>query len=218
VQGALEKALRVLFKRRVATVAAGRTDAGVHAEGQVATFPAPAPFRGDLRAALNAVLPPDAAVLSAEEAPGAHARRDALAKTYRYTLLNRSARGALHRARVHWVARPLDVSAMAREARRWEGRRDFAAFGDPPAPGAGTLCRLSRLSVRREGDLIHVEMTADRFLKHMARRLAGRLVQAGLRAESVKPLTLPPQGLTLVSVRVRGSKTKDFLASQDKGR
>lgn len=206
VQGALEKALRILFKQRVTTVAAGRTDAGVHAEGQMVTFPAPAPFRGDLRAALNAVMPTDAAVLSAVPAPGAHARRDALEKTYRYTLLNRPAHGALHRAQAHWVARPLDVATMARTAKALEGRRDFAAFGDPPAEGAGTRCHLRRFTVRPEGDLIHIEMTADRFLKHMARRLAGRLLQAGLKMESVKPLTLPPQGLTLVSVALKKTK------------
>jgi tRNA pseudouridine38-40 synthase len=200
VQAVLEAALRRLFKARVTTVAAGRTDAGVHALAQAVTFRAPRAFPGDLAAALNHLLPEDMAVLSAKAVPpGTHARRDAAWKTYRYTLLNRAARPALDRSRVHWVARPLDAAAMARAARGLIGKRDFAAFGAPPFPG-GSVCALRDCRVVRAGDLVRIDVTGDRFLKHMVRRLAGRLVQAGWGARDPKPLTLPARGLALVKV------------------
>jgi tRNA pseudouridine38-40 synthase len=208
VQGLLEGALRLLFKARVPTNAAGRTDAGVHAAGQAVTFPAPRRFEGDLRAALNAHLPEDVVVLAATEAPvGAHARNDAAAKTYRYTLLNRPVRPALDRTRLHWVARPLDVKAMKREAKRWVGRIDFAAFAGPASKGLPTICRVTALKVkRRKHDRVTIDITADRFLHHMVRRLAGRIVQAGWGERDPKPLTLPARGLSLLSVVARRKK------------
>jgi tRNA pseudouridine38-40 synthase len=184
----------------VTTVAAGRTDAGVHAAGQVVTFRAPHPFAGDLTAALNAQLPEDMAVLSAVPSRDGHARRDAGWKTYRYTVFNRSVRPVLGRAAVHWIARPLDVPAMARSAQSFQGKKDFAFFAGRASRGLPTLCRLKSLSVTRDGERIYMDITADRFLHHMVRRLAGHLVQIGWGEKDPKPLTLPAQGLTLMKV------------------
>ena len=200
VQGELEKALKVLFKTRVAVVAAGRTDAGVHATGQAATFLAPRGFPGDLAAALNRLLPEDVSLLSAVRCrKDVHARRDAVRKTYRYTILNRVARPALDRTRVHWVARPLNAAAMGRETRRWTGKRDFARFGTPPFPN-GSVCNVSAFRVSRKGDRLYIEITANRFLKRMARRLAGHLAQIGWGRKTPIPLALPARGLTLLEV------------------
>jgi tRNA pseudouridine38-40 synthase len=206
VQGELEAALARLFGRRVTTVGASRTDAGVHAEGQVASFLAPRPFRGDLAKALNYHLPDDVAVLRGERTKSAfHARNDAAGKTYRYLIVNRPVRPALGRDRSAWVGPPLDAARMRAAARRLVGRRDFSAFADHSTlDRTSPICRLTRLAVRRKGDEVSLEMTADRFLRNMARRLAGHLIGAGLsRGKAAKPpvaRTAEAKGLTLVRV------------------
>jgi tRNA pseudouridine38-40 synthase len=148
IQGLLEDALATLDKRSVAVTGAGRTDAGVHALGQVAAFEL---RRTDLDApiivrALNAALPPSVRVLSACEAPaGFHPRFDARAKRYRYRIWNREVLLPFERGRVwHIPAPPLDVDAMSRAARRLEGRHDFGAF-----QGTGVLTHTTERLVLR---------------------------------------------------------------------
>ncbi|MBI4395457.1 MAG: tRNA pseudouridine(38-40) synthase TruA [Elusimicrobia bacterium] len=206
VQGEIEKALRPLFGRRVPIVGAARTDTGVHARGQVASFRAPRSFRGDLRAALNAHLPGDVAVLSAEKVPSSfHAQKEALAKTYRYQIINRPVRPALEAARAGWVARKLNVSRMRREAGKFLGRHDFSAFAGKASRGLSPYCRVTELHIRKNGESVVVEITADRFLHHMVRRIAGHFVQAGLKHENgPHPKTMEAQGLTLMSVTYPG--------------
>lgn len=203
VQSELEGAIRRLFGKRLPTVAASRTDAGVHAAGQIVTFTAPRAFRGDLAAALNFHLPEDAVVLAASPAAGAHARRDALSKTYEYRIVNRPVRPARLRRDAAWIAAPLDLPAMRRAAGRLRRRRDFRAYGGRSARGRSPFCRLSELSVKRLGEEVRVRISGDRFLHHMARRLVGHLLQAGLgKAEATATHTAEARGLSLLKVRL----------------
>jgi len=150
IQGLLEDALATLDKRPITVAGAGRTDAGVHALGQVAAFEL---RRTDMDAptivrALNAALPPAVRVLSACEAPAVfHPRFDALAKTYQYRIWNREVLLPFERGRVwHIPVPPLDVAAMARAAVRLEGRHDFGAF-----QGTGVLTHTTERVVHRSG-------------------------------------------------------------------
>jgi tRNA pseudouridine38-40 synthase len=185
VQGELETALRRLFRRRIKTVGASRTDAGVHAAGQTASFRVPGVFRGNLASGLNGALPKDMAVNEAETAPdGFHARRDATGKTYEYRFVNRAARPALHGRQCGWVSAPLVLAKMRGEARRLAG-------------GPNRL----RIAVgRREGELV-VSVTGRRFSFRQVRRLVGRLVEAGLgRVHRNLPRTMEARGLCLKKV------------------
>jgi tRNA pseudouridine38-40 synthase len=218
VQGVLEDALRGVCGQPPDVEGAGRTDAGVHARGQVAgvrveTRLAPA----ELQRALNAVLPSDVAVRELEVAPeGWHPRRSARGKLYRYAIWNGRVRSPLRERFAHWVPQPLDVPAMAAAAACLLGTRDFRSF---QAAGSGieqTVRTLSRAELLGEagGDLA-LELEGDGFLRHMVRNVAGTLLEVGLgrRAAGSLPAlldardrdqagpTAPPQGLVLVQVR-----------------
>jgi tRNA pseudouridine38-40 synthase len=198
-QGELETALRTIFRCRVPTVGAARTDAGVHAAGQVASFRAPA-FAGNLAAALNRLLPEDIAVLSAAETtPSFHARYGARSKTYSYRLVNRPVRSPLEAERAGWVAAPLDLRAMRREAAGLKRLRDFSDFAGQSARrhARSPFCRIKSFEVARSRDGFVIEITADRFVHNMARRLVGRIIEAGLGRRPPRPRTAEPQGLCL---------------------
>jgi tRNA pseudouridine38-40 synthase len=184
VQGELEGALENLFGAPVRAHGAGRTDAGVHAEAQVAHFDlppgAPAIPLDGLRRALNSTLAEDARVLSVSEAPpDFHARRSASGKVYVYRLR----RGEFlhpHRGLVEALApEPLDVGAMSDAAARLVGRRDFAPFSVTGSDPGSTIRTLARLDVAEEGSLIVVTAVGDGFLRGMVRRLVGTLRDAG---------------------------------------
>lgn len=183
VQGELEEALNRLTGERVRVRLAGRTDAGVHASGQVIAFclPASAPAAADwreLRRRLNASLPPDLAIRSLRAAPaGFDPRRDATARVYRYRILSGGVRRPLERHRTLEIDDPLDVAAMAEAARHLLGERDFAAMGSD-ARGR-TVRRLTEISVRRRGQLVEVRVTANAFLRRMVRSIVAVLLQVG---------------------------------------
>lgn len=216
VQAALQAALARIVAPPVPVMGAGRTDAGVHALGQVASFRAD--LRLDpptLRRALNAFLPRDIAVLEAAEAPdGFDARRDAAARTYRYTLLCRPHRSALWRDRALHVPRPLDLAAMAAAADSLLGEHDFSAFRAAHCTAATSIRRVAEARFEREGDLAHFFITADAFLQHMVRILMGTLLLVGegrltpqgfgavlgSRDRGRAGKTLDPRGLYLVRV------------------
>lgn len=198
VQGELETALARLYDRAPAAPAvtsASRTDAGVHAEGQVAAFTVPdgvdGPTVEKLPTALNALLPDDAAVLRAEEVPAEfHPRRDARGKRYRYQILNRRERSALLRRRTWRVSYPLDDEALRAAAARFVGRRDFAPFAaklelkQEEYRRAGreefsTVREIFRCEVSRAGDLLTFEVEGDGFLYKMVRLMVGTLVEVG---------------------------------------
>ena len=217
VQGALEAALAAIAGSPVAVTGAGRTDAGVHAEGQVAGVRWPRDFdAGVLARAVNAHLPRDLAVQRAVPVPPAfHARRDATGKLYRYAIWNGPRRSPLRARRFHFEPRPLDLGAMAAGAARLEGRHDFASFQAAGSAVAHTVRWISRIAVEGapEGE-IFVEVYGEGFLRHMVRNLVGTLLQVGrggrdpgslpallaARRRSAAGPTAPARGLTLVRV------------------
>lgn len=211
IQGELEAALAALHGRHVPVTGAGRTDSGVHADGQVAHFDVPAggpriPPDG-LRRGLNAVLPEDIRVLSAAAAPeDFHARFSAVGKVYLYRL-RRGESLHPHTGLVEALAKePLDVGAMREAARRLVGRRDFAPFSITGSELLSTVRTLARLDVEEEGDLLRIRAVGDGFLRGMVRRLVGTLREAGrgkTRPEAAPERpgpTAEARGLTLIQV------------------
>lgn len=217
VQGELERAVFRVTGERVAVVGAGRTDAGVHALGQVAHVRLRHRLPTHrLPAALNAHLPEAIRVLAADEVgSGFHARRSATGRTYRYLVLNRPQPSAILRHHAHFVPAPLDVHAMAAALAALRGRRDFRAFGRP-GPG-GAVCDLRVAEVRRVGPLVVFTLEADRFLHHMVRRVVGTVLRVGsgaLSPEEVAEMAaaggrggprVPARGLYLVRVLYDGT-------------
>jgi len=182
IQGLLEDALSDLDGRPVTVVGAGRTDAGVHALGQVAAFSLDREIGAEvLVRAVNARLPPAVRIVAAAEAPaGFHPRFSACAKTYRYRIWNGEAISPFERHYAWHVTGDLDVERMAGAARLVEGRHDFAVF---QASGSETQTtdrevfssRLGRVSP----ELIQYEIRGDGFLRHMVRTIVGTLVEIG---------------------------------------
>jgi tRNA pseudouridine38-40 synthase len=217
VAGELETALSALFGHVVRIVVAGRTDAGVHAAGQVVSCTTRSAFDlGRLPIAASAMLrSAGIAVLKAvEREPEFSARRCALARTYRYRILNRVAPSPLHAMRAFHVRAPLDVEAMRAGAALLVGEHDFVAFCATMPPRGGTVRTLTALTVEREGDFVEAWLTADSFLHQMVRIIVGTLVDVGrgkLRPEAVGDIlaakrrdaagfTAPPHGLYLERV------------------
>jgi len=217
IQAEVERALGTLHKVPVRVTGAGRTDAGVHALGQVASFAVerPLPVSAYVKG-MNALLPDDVAVREAEvrEAPF-DARRDARGKRYRYRIENLPTRSPLGRLQAWQVFRPLDVAAMQAAAAPLLGRHDFGAFRAADCEAAHALRELRRLDVLAHGDgRIEVVAEATAFLKHMVRNLVGTLVEVGLGARAAASMgdllasrdrklagrTAPPQGLLLDEV------------------
>ena len=217
VAGELERVLAALFGHPVRVVVAGRTDAGVHAAGQVVSCTTTSPFDlHRLPIAASAMLRASSiAVLRAvERAPGFSARRDALARTYRYRILNRAAPSPLHAMRALHVRAALDLGAMRAAAAHFVGEHDFAAFCATKPDRGSTVRTLTSLAVEREGDFVEVWATADSFLHQMVRIIVGTLLDVGrgkLDAGGVADiiasgrrdlagLTAPPHGLYLERV------------------
>jgi tRNA pseudouridine38-40 synthase len=181
VQDALEPALAAIAGKQVTTTAAGRTDRGVHARIQVAHFdtdarrPASAWVRG-----VNALLPDSVAVLwSHEVAEDFHARYSALARTYRYELLNRPVRPALAARYVGWFHLPLDVDKMRAAAAMLVGEHDFCAFRSSECQAKSPVRTIHALKVNQDGDKIEFVVRANAFLHHMVRNIVGTLVYVG---------------------------------------
>ncbi|MEW5990906.1 MAG: tRNA pseudouridine(38-40) synthase TruA [Chloroflexota bacterium] len=178
VQGALEAALATLSGGvRQPVDGAGRTDAGVHATGQVIAFSyAGRLSAAELTEALNGLLPPDVAVRDVRQAArGFHPRYAARYREYRYTVWN-GPRSPLRERTALRVRTPLDVDAMARAATAFEGRHDFSAFGGAdPQP----IRTVHRVRVRRRGDLVEIDVRADAFLRGMVRRMVAALLAVG---------------------------------------
>ena len=218
VQGTLEEALARILGRPAPVTGAGRTDAGVHAEGQVAAVSLETPMEAaELVRALNGVLPEDLAVLRCRPVPDAfHPRKDAVGKHYRYRLWNGPVRSPLRRRRCHALQTALDAAAMDRAARGFEGTHDFASLQSTGSSVETTVRTLHRCRVEgRPGDELRVEVEGSGFLRHMVRTLAGTLIEVGLgkrdpgsipallaaRDRSAAGPTAPACGLTLVAVR-----------------
>ena len=224
IQGTIESAIHRICGEQADVVGSGRTDAGVHAAGQTAHFGTRASLTPEAWCrALNAVLPADVKVVAADTVPETfHARYSAVRKRYRYRILNRSAPSPLERRTAWHVPHRLSLSAMRRAAASLIGTHDFRAFeAADPSHGAtrDTRCRLTHCSIRRQGDIVIVEIESNRFLKYMVRNIVGTLVEVGLArrpaAETAQILrsrdrrhagvTAPPHGLTLIAVRYGAS-------------
>ena len=182
IQGRLTEALRKFSGETVSVRGAGRTDAGVHARGQVAHFDlarAWEPFK--VREALNFHLKPDPVVVldAALAADDFDARFSATGRAYLYRILARKAPPALERDRVWWVPRPLDPSAMAEAARHMLGRHDFTTFRAAGCQAASPVRTMDRLAVTVAGEEIHIAAAARSFLHHQVRSLAGSLKHVG---------------------------------------
>jgi tRNA pseudouridine38-40 synthase len=183
VQARLERALAHVADAPIALVCAGRTDAGVHARAQVAHFDTSA-VRSSRAWLLgtNRLLPADISVRWSRPVPGHfHARYSALSRTYRYLILNRTARSALAARRTLLVHRPLDVAAMQAAASALVGEHDFSAFRSVECQSRSPVRILHRLGVERAGDWVMIEATANAFLHHMVRNLVGLLLAVGLQ-------------------------------------
>jgi len=181
VQGLIEEALRELDGREVVLHGAGRTDAGVHALGQVASCVLEREIEATvLVRALNARLPSDVRVVAAQPAaPDFHARFSATAKTYRYRIFNADVMSPFERQYAWHVYGPLDVGAMDKAAQLLHGRHDFAAFRTASGTPRTTDRIVRSSTVRSEPPLVTYEIAGDGFLRHMVRAIAGTLVEIG---------------------------------------
>lgn len=182
VQGRLTEAIHAFCGDAVVVRGAGRTDAGVHARGQVAHFELARdwePFK--VREALNFHLKPDPIVVldAAFAPPGFDARFSATGRRYLYRILARRAPPALDKDRVWWVPRPLDPGAMAVAAAHMLGRHDFTTFRAAGCQAASPVKTLDRLDVCADGEEIRIEAAARSFLHHQVRSLAGSLKHVG---------------------------------------
>jgi tRNA pseudouridine38-40 synthase len=216
LQGVLEAALQTIVGEPIRVSGAGRTDAKVHALGQVASFRCPSNIPSTaLQRGLNSLLPRDIAVHEVREMPGEfHARYSALGKLYTYRILNRPTRSAV-RSRYTWhIPQPLDVAAMRLAGANLHGTHDFASFQASGSEVATTERTLTELTITHEQDEIRISCTADGFLRHMMRNIVGTLVDVGRgsrlpadlkhildgRDRRLAGATAPPQGLYLVHV------------------
>ena len=228
VQGEIDRAVREVTGRKdFELYGSGRTDAGVHALGQVAHLDVSTNLAAEpLRARINDELPADINVLTATMVPHRfHARHDALARTYLYQIARR--RTAFAKAYVWWVKAPLDLGRMRDAARAFVGMRDFQSFADrdPGREGQSTLALVERLDIVEEGDLLLVGIEGSHFLWKMVRRIVGVLVEIGsgglepadaekfLAESSAAParLTAPASGLFLDRVYYEGDPRSTTL-------
>jgi tRNA pseudouridine38-40 synthase len=226
IQGVLEAAVARLTQAPVAIIGSGRTDAGVHARGQVANFRTGStiPLRA-FHQGLNSLLPKDIAVLEATEAePEFHARKSARAKTYEYRILNRPNRSPLYRHYAWWLAPRLDLAAMAEAAGCLPGEHDFTAFRASGSDNLNPVRWVLAATWREEpGGWLSFSITATGFLRGMVRSLVGTMVEVGLgkapparladllasRARHLAGPTAPPQGLYLVEVFYGNAAVRD---------
>jgi tRNA pseudouridine38-40 synthase len=187
IESALRAAIVSLTGESVILTAAGRTDAGVHALGQVVNFRLEQPFPVEqLPGALNARLAPDIAVRHAELVDESfNARYSARARHYAYRIRQALPRGAYQRQYAWGLNDTLDVAAMQAAGDRLTGTHDFAAFGHSPRPGGHTVRRVHDVKVSAAGDWITIAVAADAFLYGMVRRIAGALVDVGRRKRTL---------------------------------
>jgi tRNA pseudouridine38-40 synthase len=219
VQGEMEAVLLRIFKQPIKVIASGRTDSGVHARSQVASFKADTRMKPlEIQRALNSLLPADIAVHEALDVKSDfHAQYSVKEKTYRYTVLNRRHRSVFLRDRVYFYPFPLNISNMRKAAKHLIGRHDFKSFQayDPLRAERQTVRTIKKIVIKKEGDLIHIDVTADGFLYKMVRNIAGTLLAIGagqlplgdmpkiLKAKDRKSAwdTAPAEGLCLMKVK-----------------
>lgn len=217
VQETLQRALARVADSPVECTCAGRTDAGVHAAAQVVHFDSEA-VRGERawRLGANTYLPADVSVVWVREvAPHFHARYSALARSYQYLIFNRDSRPGLATGRATWERRPLDAPRMHAAAQVLVGEHDFSAFRAIECQARSPVRRVENIDVTRRGEWITLDITANAFLHHMVRNVAGLLMSVGqgdsppervaavlaTRDRKANAATAPPDGLYLAAVR-----------------
>lgn len=217
IQETIERALKRITGKRIHITASGRTDAGVHAMAQVANFKTRSkiPLQ-KLQMALNSVLPKDIVIYRIEEAgPGFDAQRGAKSKLYRYTIMNNDYLDPFLYRYAAKCFHALDLTLMKRAARHIVGRHDFRSFRAVDGEERNCVRTVKGIAIRRDGDLIYIDIEADGFLYNMARNIVGTLVEVArgkFSVEKVKEImlkkdrrfcgpTMPAKGLCLVKVR-----------------
>lgn len=221
VQGELERALSQVCDEPVRITGAGRTDAGVHATGQVIDFRTASTLdRETMERGVNALLPEDIAISALEDAAeGFHSRFSATGRTYEYRIRNTATRAPLERHREHWLPGPLDVDAMRGASEALIGRWDFAAF----AAGVAGERGVRRAVWEREDDVLRFEIEAEAFLRGMVRGIVGTLIWVGRgkigvdrfgeilrsRDRSLAGPSAPARGLCLVNVSYEGERRSE---------
>ena len=215
IQGKLEQTLTRILGEQIEVSGSGRTDAGVHAMGQVASFHCENPMpEEEILAQLRRYLPEDIGIYSCKEAsPRFHARLNAKEKTYRYRIWNSDAPCVFQRRYVACFPEKLDVAAMNRAGQQLLGEHDFAAFCTRAKVKKSTVRCITALGVTRTGNEIQITVTADGFLYNMMRILAGTLIEVGRGERSVESIPAlfseqrknagflaPAQGLCLMEV------------------
>lgn len=217
VQAQVERALSFVADHAVETVPAGRTDAGVHAAMQVIHFDTSAvrSERGWVLGA-NTGMPDDISALWAREvSDDFHARHTALSRSYRFRIQNRRSRPALQRWRAAWVREPLDAVVMHSAAQCLIGEHDFSSFRAAECQSRTPMRRVDSIAVTRAAEYVRIDVTANAFLHHMVRNIAGVLIAVGVgdrpagwvgevlaaRERRLGGVTAEPQGLSLVGVR-----------------
>lgn len=181
IQQIIEETLRKVIRERVKLIVSGRTDAGVHALGQVANFYTHSAMPlSRLKLALNGLLPEDIKVAAIKEAkPYFHSRFSAKLKIYRYSILNRAHSSPLVRKTVYFYPHPLNVKLMQQEAQALLGKHDFSAFRASQGAKRNPVKTIKKISVAKKGDFIYITVEADGFLYNMVRNIAGTLIEVG---------------------------------------
>ena len=230
IQEVIEKTLQKILQGKIRLIASGRTDAGVHAQAQVANFKTNSKILlGKLQKALNALLPEDIAITKdVEVSPDFHARFAVKSKIYRYTILNRRWRSALLKDKVYFYPYPLNINLMRKASRCLLGRHDFKSFCASGSDTKNTVRTIKRLTVRKlpcqlsavscqpkDFSLIVIDIEANGFLYNMVRNIVGTLIEVGrgkFQKGTVKKIllaknrklagpTAPAKGLLLVRVK-----------------
>lgn len=216
IERTLREAIQRLLGHPATVYGSGRTDAGVHAEGQVASFHTDRPIPVEnVPAALNGVLPPDISVLAAREVPDDwSARHDAVERHYRYVLFTRKERSAVHCRRAVHFPQSLDLEAMSEGAALLVGKHDFESFRSAECSATHAIRTIHRLDLSRNGDFVTFAIIGNAFLRHQVRIMAGTLLEVGTGRRSAGEIgailhardrtragkTAPAHGLTLVRV------------------
>jgi tRNA pseudouridine38-40 synthase len=217
IQAEIETALSTMTRKKISLAGSGRTDAGVHALGQVATFSCDTLLSAEaFHKGLNSILPEDIVITACETVPeDFHARYSSKSKTYEYKILNRPLPAAIGRQYAWHIRKPLDGDAMKQAAARLIGTHDFKAFEGSGSPRSTTVRTIMGVDLYAQPDgYLRFVLRADGFLKFMVRNIVGTLVDAGLgkitpegflhilesRDRHLAGITAPARGLTLVKV------------------